>query len=227
MPLSRGLPGGRRCSARPPTRALANRSTEQPNLGGSCRGRRADHVRETEHVAGGTRDPATVSSRRSALLALVSSAGFFSVPAIARPPGALAAPVAVTRGATLKSLSGAELASVLTALQDTIPPSKAPVMLRLIFHDGATYRAASKDGGVNGSIQYELDRPESFGLKRALFPPPSVSYVPYVTYVTYVPYVSSTPLTHWPLPRIACWLYFRRRECHQAVAKQAPGVLLC
>lgn len=40
-------------------------------------------------------------------------------------------------------------------------------MLRLVFHDAGTYRAASRDGGLNASIQFELDRPENKGLKRA------------------------------------------------------------
>ncbi len=46
------------------------------------------------------------------------------------------------------------------------PPTQAPVLLRLVFHDAGTYRAASRDGGLNASIQYELDRPENKGLKR-------------------------------------------------------------
>lgn len=40
-------------------------------------------------------------------------------------------------------------------------------MLRLVFHDAGTFRAATRDGGLNASIQYELDRPENKGLKRA------------------------------------------------------------
>jgi L-ascorbate peroxidase len=44
--------------------------------------------------------------------------------------------------------------------------SKAPVMLRLVFHDAGTYLSTPGNGGVNGSIRFELDRPENFGLKR-------------------------------------------------------------
>lgn len=39
-------------------------------------------------------------------------------------------------------------------------------MLRLVFHDAGSYSAAARDGGVNGSIQFELERPDNFGLKR-------------------------------------------------------------
>eukprot|EP01026_Neomeris_dumetosa_P036282 TRINITY_DN29255_c0_g1_i2.p1 TRINITY_DN29255_c0_g1~~TRINITY_DN29255_c0_g1_i2.p1 ORF type:complete len:217 (-),score=36.00 TRINITY_DN29255_c0_g1_i2:251-901(-) len=39
-------------------------------------------------------------------------------------------------------------------------------MLRLAFHDAGTYSVMDGTGGPNGSIQYELDRPENFGLKR-------------------------------------------------------------
>ena len=68
---------------------------------------------------------------------------------------------------SLRPLTAAERTSVLNVLAATIPASKAPLMLRLIFHDGATYRIADgAGGGVNGSIQFELDRPENFGLKR-------------------------------------------------------------
>ena len=43
---------------------------------------------------------------------------------------------------------------------------QAPVVLRLAFHDAATYNAAAGDGGANASVRLELDRPENFGLKR-------------------------------------------------------------
>ena len=44
--------------------------------------------------------------------------------------------------------------------------AKAPVMLRLVFHDAGTYSISSHDGGINASIRFELERPENFGLKR-------------------------------------------------------------
>jgi L-ascorbate peroxidase len=43
---------------------------------------------------------------------------------------------------------------------------QAPVILRLAYHDAATFSAAAGDGGANASIQYELERPENTGLKR-------------------------------------------------------------
>ncbi len=87
-------------------------------------------------------------------------------------------------------------AAVAAALAACVPPGKAPAVLRLAFHDAATFDAAAGDGGANGSIIHEararplgharaflslshnavsffasqLDRPESFGLKRGLRP---------------------------------------------------------
>lgn len=62
--------------------------------------------------------------------------------------------------------SPAVKAAVDKALAKAIPKTKAPVALRLAFHDAGTFSAASGDGGLNASIQYELERPENFGLKR-------------------------------------------------------------
>jgi len=59
-----------------------------------------------------------------------------------------------------------EQAAIDAALKAAIPKNKAPVALRLAFHDAGTYLAATRDGGANASIQFELDRPENFGLKR-------------------------------------------------------------
>jgi catalase (peroxidase I) len=46
------------------------------------------------------------------------------------------------------------------------PFMQAPVILRLAYHDAGTFSKLAGDGGLNASIQYELDRPENFGLKR-------------------------------------------------------------
>ena len=35
-----------------------------------------------------------------------------------------------------------------------------------MFHDAGTHRIAEGNGGANGSIRYELDRPENYGLNR-------------------------------------------------------------
>lgn len=40
------------------------------------------------------------------------------------------------------------------------------MLLRLAYHDAASHSAADNAGGSNASIQFELDRPENFGLKR-------------------------------------------------------------
>lgn len=44
-------------------------------------------------------------------------------------------------------------------LCNTIPPTmQAPLLLRLVFHDAGTFRAASRDGGLNASIQYACNK---------------------------------------------------------------------
>ena len=53
-----------------------------------------------------------------------------------------------------------------TAFSSTMAKAKAPVMLRLVFHDAGTFNVAAGNGGLNASIRFELDRPENFGLKR-------------------------------------------------------------
>ena len=76
---------------------------------------------------------------------------------------------ATQSSSSLRHLSKNELeAAILPAMKECIPPIKAPLMLRLVFHDAATYRTKTADGGINGSIQYELERPENFGLKRGI-----------------------------------------------------------
>ena len=68
----------------------------------------------------------------------------------------------------LRALGEDEIGEILVAMKECIPPIKAPLMLRLVFHDAATYRPQGLGGGVNGSIQFELERPENFGLKRGV-----------------------------------------------------------
>ena len=63
-------------------------------------------------------------------------------------------------------LTPAERAAVEDAFAATLPKPKAPVCLRLVFHDAATYDKPAANGGCNASIRLELDRPENFGLKR-------------------------------------------------------------
>lgn len=40
---------------------------------------------------------------------------------------------------------------------------KAAEWVRTAFHDAATHDAASRSGGLDASIQFELDRPENLG----------------------------------------------------------------
>ena len=61
-------------------------------------------------------------------------------------------------------------AALRAALEANIVKTKAPAVLRLVFHDAGTFRTATNDGGMNASVRYELSRPESFGLKRGLGP---------------------------------------------------------
>ncbi|XP_050215767.1 putative L-ascorbate peroxidase 6 [Mercurialis annua] len=45
---------------------------------------------------------------------------------------------------------------------------KAAGVLRLVFHDAGTFDMVESSGGMNGSIIFELDRPENTGLKKSL-----------------------------------------------------------
>jgi len=58
--------------------------------------------------------------------------------------------------------------TMMKAFHEAAPKTKAPVLLRLAFHDAGTYDANTDTGGSNGSIRFELNRPENGGLKRGL-----------------------------------------------------------
>ncbi|TYG64628.1 hypothetical protein ES288_D06G123300v1 [Gossypium darwinii] len=49
-----------------------------------------------------------------------------------------------------------------------VTKGKAAGVLRLVFHDAGTYEMDENSGGMNGSIVYELERPENVGLKKSL-----------------------------------------------------------
>ncbi|XP_069144012.1 putative L-ascorbate peroxidase 6 isoform X6 [Solanum lycopersicum] len=53
-------------------------------------------------------------------------------------------------------------------IRKVLSKSKAAGVLRLVFHDAGTFEIDEKTGGMNGSIVYELDRPENKGLKKSL-----------------------------------------------------------
>jgi hypothetical protein len=66
----------------------------------------------------------------------------------------------------LRILTSGELSALQPLLARVVTKARAPLLLRLLFHDAGTYSVANKDGGPNGSIQFELDRPENGGLRR-------------------------------------------------------------
>ena len=110
----------------------------------------------------------THSNRRAFL---VSSTSLFSlcVAAIARYP--LPSSKIAAHAATITIQNEEEVRKNLRqVLESKIQKTKCPAVLRVAFHDAGTFNKASNDGGMNGSVLYELGRPESFGLKRGLNP---------------------------------------------------------
>jgi L-ascorbate peroxidase len=103
-------------------------------------------------------------SRRQLLSTLLSTPVLLQV--LNQPSAALASAPTTLDSVSLRSLTPAERDAIETAFSTTMAKAKAPVMLRLVFHDAGTYLSATRNGGVNASIQFELDRPENFGLKR-------------------------------------------------------------
>eukprot|EP00884_Botryococcus_braunii_P020293 jgi/Botrbrau1/6948/Bobra.0215s0025.1 len=63
-------------------------------------------------------------------------------------------------------LDPADEAAVEKAFLQAASLPKAPTLLRLAFHDAGTHRWATRDGGANGSLAFELKRPENKGLAR-------------------------------------------------------------
>ncbi|KAL0739324.1 hypothetical protein Bca4012_015534 [Brassica carinata] len=54
-------------------------------------------------------------------------------------------------------------------IRRVVTKGKAAGVLRLVFHDAGTFELDDNTGsGINGSIVYELERPENAGLKRSL-----------------------------------------------------------
>ncbi|KAK9862530.1 hypothetical protein WJX84_005324 [Apatococcus fuscideae] len=52
------------------------------------------------------------------------------------------------------------------AAQSLRGKAQAPVLLRLAFHDAATFSSREGGGGANASLRFELERAENFGLER-------------------------------------------------------------
>lgn len=53
-------------------------------------------------------------------------------------------------------------------VKKVLSKGKAAGVLRLVFHDAGTFEILENAGGMNGSIVFELDRPENTGLKKPL-----------------------------------------------------------
>ncbi|XP_042497080.1 putative L-ascorbate peroxidase 6 isoform X2 [Macadamia integrifolia] len=53
-------------------------------------------------------------------------------------------------------------------VRKVVSKGKAAGVLRLAFHDAGTFDMDDTSGGMNGSIVYELDRPENSGLKKSV-----------------------------------------------------------
>ncbi|XP_022867846.1 putative L-ascorbate peroxidase 6 isoform X2 [Olea europaea var. sylvestris] len=53
-------------------------------------------------------------------------------------------------------------------IRKVLSKAKAAGLLRLVFHDAGTFDKDDKTGGMNGSVVYELERPENAGLKKSL-----------------------------------------------------------
>ncbi|KAL4282779.1 hypothetical protein GQ457_16G000730 [Hibiscus cannabinus] len=53
-------------------------------------------------------------------------------------------------------------------ISKVLTKAKAAGVLRLVFHDAGTFEMNENLGGMNGSIVYELERPENAGLKKSV-----------------------------------------------------------
>ncbi|KAL3013625.1 hypothetical protein AAZX31_06G065400 [Glycine max] len=53
-------------------------------------------------------------------------------------------------------------------VRKVLSKGKAAGVLRLVFHDAGTFDIDDSTGGMNGSIVYELERPENAGLKKSV-----------------------------------------------------------
>ncbi|KAF4380721.1 hypothetical protein F8388_017075 [Cannabis sativa] len=65
-----------------------------------------------------------------------------------------------------ESISNNEYSKLLKdEIRKVVPKGRAAGVLRLVFHDAGTFDINDNSGGMNGSIIYELERPENAGLK--------------------------------------------------------------
>ncbi|XP_059063378.1 putative L-ascorbate peroxidase 6 isoform X4 [Cryptomeria japonica] len=61
-----------------------------------------------------------------------------------------------------------EIQAIKSEIRKVLSKAKAAGLLRLVFHDAGTFDMAKNTGGMNGSIIYELNRPENTGLERSV-----------------------------------------------------------
>ncbi|CAI5480259.1 unnamed protein product [Closterium sp. Yama58-4] len=109
--------------------------------------------------------PSNAVSRRSLLAVSLSAA---TLAPLLSPSLPSFSPVAPAHAADV-DLSPAELeAAVRRAVAKVVTRAKAPGALRIVFHDAGTYDLATNTGGMNGSVRFELKRPENDGLKRTI-----------------------------------------------------------
>ncbi|KAJ8538403.1 hypothetical protein K7X08_014943 [Anisodus acutangulus] len=69
---------------------------------------------------------------------------------------------------TLGAIAADESFRLREEIRKVLSKGKAAGVLRLVFHDAGTFEIDEKIGGMNGSIVFELDRPENKGLKKSL-----------------------------------------------------------
>ncbi|KMZ61889.1 putative L-ascorbate peroxidase 6 [Zostera marina] len=58
--------------------------------------------------------------------------------------------------------------TIRTEIRKVLTKLKSAGILRLVFHDAGTFDLKEKKGGMNGSIIYELERPENVGLSKSV-----------------------------------------------------------
>ncbi|KAK6912570.1 hem peroxidase [Dillenia turbinata] len=99
-----------------------------------------------------------VSSGRRRLMLMVALPIFFSMNESS------------TEGFGVKAaeLSTKEYLLIQDVLKEVLSKGKAAGVLRLVFHDAGTFDMEDNSGGMNGSIIYELERPENGGLKKPM-----------------------------------------------------------
>ncbi|KAJ0971229.1 hypothetical protein J5N97_019188 [Dioscorea zingiberensis] len=80
----------------------------------------------------------------------------------------LAVPFMPTPQQLGQASEASDLLVIQSAVRKVLSKSKAAGILRLAFHDAGTFDLYDNSGGMNGSIVYELDRPENAGLSKSV-----------------------------------------------------------